>query len=144
MDLSVSSSSWGLGRTAVCDCGTPWTFFLPVFDTDLSKIIEINYKPKIESLKCKIKAWHRRYLTPLGKITVIKSILTPCLNHLFLSLFDQNEKNEINDIFFTFLLETVPTTYASIKHYTKAYTGCNLNATKLLDYALIGACAVIR
>ena len=25
------SSSWGLGRAAVCDCGTPWTFLLPVF-----------------------------------------------------------------------------------------------------------------
>ena len=24
-----SSSSWCLGRAAVCDCGTPWTFFLP-------------------------------------------------------------------------------------------------------------------
>ena len=29
LDLSVSSSSWGLGGTAVCDCGTPWTFLLP-------------------------------------------------------------------------------------------------------------------
>ena len=29
LDLSVSSSSWGLGRAVVCDCGTPWTFFLP-------------------------------------------------------------------------------------------------------------------
>ena len=29
LDLSVSSSSWGLGRDAVCDCGTPWTFLLP-------------------------------------------------------------------------------------------------------------------
>ena len=29
LDLSVSSSSWCLGRTAVCDCGTPWTFLLP-------------------------------------------------------------------------------------------------------------------
>ena len=28
-DLSVSSSSWGLGRAAVCNCGTPWTFLLP-------------------------------------------------------------------------------------------------------------------
>ena len=27
--MSVSSSSWGLGRAAVCDCGTPWTFLLP-------------------------------------------------------------------------------------------------------------------
>ena len=29
--MSVSSSSWGLGRAAVCDCGTPWTFLLPFF-----------------------------------------------------------------------------------------------------------------
>ena len=29
LDLSVSSSSWCLGRAAVCDCGTPWTFLLP-------------------------------------------------------------------------------------------------------------------
>ena len=27
--LSVSSSSWCLGRALVCDCGTPWTFLLP-------------------------------------------------------------------------------------------------------------------
>ena len=31
LDLSVSSTSWGLGRAAVCDCGTPWTFLLPFF-----------------------------------------------------------------------------------------------------------------
>ena len=31
LDLSVSSSSWGLGRAAVCDCGTPWTFLLAFF-----------------------------------------------------------------------------------------------------------------
>ena len=29
LDLSVSSSSCGLGRAAVCDCGTSWTFLLP-------------------------------------------------------------------------------------------------------------------
>ena len=29
--LSVSSSSWCLGRAVVCDCGTPWTFLLPFF-----------------------------------------------------------------------------------------------------------------
>ena len=27
--MSISSSSWGLGRAAVCDCDTPWTFLLP-------------------------------------------------------------------------------------------------------------------
>ena len=29
--LSVSLSSWCLGRAAVCDCGIPWTFLLPFF-----------------------------------------------------------------------------------------------------------------
>ena len=29
--LSVSSSSWCLGRAAVCDCGTTWTFLLPFY-----------------------------------------------------------------------------------------------------------------
>ena len=29
--MSVSSSSWGLGNAAVCDCGTPWTFLLLFF-----------------------------------------------------------------------------------------------------------------
>ena len=31
--LSVSSSSWCLGRAVVCDCGTPWSFLLPFFST---------------------------------------------------------------------------------------------------------------
>ena len=31
LDLSVSSSSWYLGRAAIRDCGTPWTFLLPFF-----------------------------------------------------------------------------------------------------------------
>ena len=31
LDFSISSSSWGLGRAAVCDCGTPWTFLLLFF-----------------------------------------------------------------------------------------------------------------
>ena len=31
LDLSVSSSSWCLGRAVVYDCGTPWTFLLPFF-----------------------------------------------------------------------------------------------------------------
>ena len=29
----ASSSSWGLGRATVCDCGTPWTFLLPFLVT---------------------------------------------------------------------------------------------------------------
>ena len=44
--LSVSSSSWCLGRAAVCNCGTPWTFLLlPSFfskiDFPIGKLLAI-------------------------------------------------------------------------------------------------------
>ena len=41
LDLSVSSSSWGLGRAAVCDCGTPCTFLLPCFSISLQDTLVI-------------------------------------------------------------------------------------------------------
>ena len=30
---------WGLGRAAVCDCGTPWTFLVLFCSTDRSKAV---------------------------------------------------------------------------------------------------------
>ena len=47
------------------------------FDVDLDKIIGINYMDKVAKIKNSIKIWGRRFLTPLGKITVIKSLLLP-------------------------------------------------------------------
>ena len=38
--LSVSSSTWCLGRAAVCNCGTPWSFLLSF----LAKLILITIK----------------------------------------------------------------------------------------------------
>ena len=48
LDLSVSSSSWDLGRAAFCDCGTPWTILLPFLRTMLKRPLE----------ECD-GAWHR-------------------------------------------------------------------------------------
>ena len=52
-----------------------------------------------------IKLWKRRYLTPLGKITVIKTLLLPILNNLFLTLPipSENTIKHINNLFFDFL-----------------------------------------
>ena len=46
LDLSVSSSSWGLGRAAVCDCGTSWTFLLPFFELITLQIRTTNFTRK--------------------------------------------------------------------------------------------------
>ena len=59
---------------------------------------------KIIKIKNLIKLWKRRYFTPLGKITVIKTLLLPILNHLFISLPNpiENEIKEFkNSIFMT-------------------------------------------
>ena len=49
----VSSSFWCLGRAAVCDCGTPWTFLLPFcfLDTVFTLIIHITYSLPYTSLR---------------------------------------------------------------------------------------------
>ena len=72
------------------------------FDVDLNKIQDINYKDKILKITNSIKAWKRRCLTPLGKITVIKTLLLPILNNLFLSLPNPSEQiiKQINNLFF--------------------------------------------
>lgn len=64
---------------------------------------------KFKTLKSKILAWQRRHLTPIGKITVIKTLLIPSLNHLFLSLPNPTDKDlkELQDMFFKFLWDGV-------------------------------------
>ena len=75
------------------------------FNVDLDKIIGINYTDRIVQIKNSIKMWRRRFLTPLGKITVIKSLLLPKLSHLLIALPnpDTETLNNINGIFFDFL-----------------------------------------
>ena len=65
---------------------------------------KINFKEKIQKIRSLIKLWNRRYLTPLGKITVIKTLLLPILNHLFISIPNPSEHiiKELNNFFFLF------------------------------------------
>ena len=52
---------------------------------------KINFEEKIQKIRSLIKLWNRRYLTPLGKITVIKTLPLPILNHLFISIPNPSE-----------------------------------------------------
>ena len=66
----MSSSSWGLGRAAVCDCDTPWTFLLPFL---LSRIPqndgllqeEVNaYEPDVSDKTYEIGALNSNRFSP--------------------------------------------------------------------------------
>ena len=78
-----------------------------IFDTDLTKMLTLKFSERISNMKAKIKYWKRRNLTPLGKITIIKSLLLPSFNHLFLSLPNPEDKilKEMNEIFYNFIWE---------------------------------------
>ena len=58
-----------------------------------------------DKTKNSITHWQRRFLTPLGKISVIKSLLLPKITHLLIALPnpDLNILNEINDVLYDFL-----------------------------------------
>ena len=73
MDLSFSSSSWGLGRAAVCDCGIPWTFLLPFLN--LSKALGPD-------------EFHPR---PLKEFAIE---LGPVFAHLFQTSLDKGENSQ--------------------------------------------------
>ena len=47
--------------------------------------MDLNYNPKIEQIQILLKNWQGRSLTPLGKITVIKSLMLFRITPFFLS-----------------------------------------------------------
>ena len=63
------------------------------FSVNLSEITDMNYGIQIPKVIALIQQWKRRFLTLIGRVTVIKTLLIPKLNHLFISI--PNPKQEI-------------------------------------------------
>jgi hypothetical protein len=58
-----------------------------------------------KKMKGLFKQWNKRNLTPIGKITVVKSLILPVLNHLFIALPNPSIEiiKEIKDMLYTFI-----------------------------------------
>ena len=54
--------------------------------TNLSNIPQINYSKAILKAKRVLNSWRFRYLTPFGKITILKTLILSQFNHLFTSV----------------------------------------------------------
>ena len=78
------------------------------FSCILDTIPEINYNEKIKEIKKEINQWSKRILTPIGRITILKTLLIAKLNHLFIAL--PNPSNEtiinLNRMFFRFIWQS--------------------------------------
>lgn len=55
-------------------------------NSSLNNFTKINFDHKLSLIIKEINNCNKKQLTPLGKITVIKSILLPKLTHLFITL----------------------------------------------------------
>ena len=66
--MSVSSSSWALGKAAVCDCCTPWTFLLPFFQ--ILRQEELTSKTALKLIKLK---YLKELGLPLGSTEIIEN-----------------------------------------------------------------------
>ena len=81
-----------------------------IFSRDLDDMVDLNYKIAYDSIKKILCSWSNRSLTPLGRITVIKSLAMSKLNYYCLTLpnppicFIDN----INKLFYDFIWNGKP------------------------------------
>ena len=84
----------------------PNTFiFLGVkFTVELRNMPDLNYPKKLEVIKRLINQRSKRILTPIGKITIVKSLLISKLIYLFMALQDPQDKfmSELKTLLFKF------------------------------------------
>ena len=75
------------------------------FNVNLREMIVENFDSKIDNIKASLNKWAKRKLTPLGRITVLKTIILPRLVHLLTSLPNPPNKmiEELNTRFFKFV-----------------------------------------
>ena len=101
---------------------------------DLNKIIDINFLAKFKDIENIVKKWNRRVLTPIGKITVLKSLLISKMNHLFFTLPNPSEKliSKLNDVFYSFIWEGYHKVKKSV--ITKDYVEGGLKMLNIENY----------
>ena len=87
------------------------------FKRSISNITEENLEKKVMLLQNDIAQWKRRHITPIGKITVIKSLLLSKLVHLFLVLPNPSLVyiKKIEKMFYSFLWNNKPDRIKRIK-----------------------------
>ena len=89
---------------------TEFTILGIKFSCNLDLIIDINFREKIAQIEQEIKQWSKRILTPLGRITILKTLLVAKLNHLFIALLNPSDEmiKKLNALFYNFIWQSKP------------------------------------
>ena len=104
------------------------------FHVDLQTMITLNFDKKLETLIKVLSSWKRRNLTPIGKITVIKTLLISIFNHLFITLPNPSKEflKTINTLLFDFVWNGKSKVKNSI--LVKEYNQGGLNMTNIESF----------
>ena len=79
------------------------------FNVDLAKMPETNLNSALNKAETQLKNWNVRRLSPIGKITVLKSLILSKFIHIFLVLpVPENFIRKLNTLFFQFLWNNKP------------------------------------
>ena len=99
-----SNTKYMIDRNFVWDPGT-FKVLGVTFSTNSKDICKLNYDGKINELKRDIARWKKRPLTPLGKITLIKTLFLSKLTYLFINIPDPSPQflKEVDELFLRFL-----------------------------------------
>ena len=62
------------------------------FSVNTEIIMDINYQDKLLEMKRVMTQWKKRHLTPLGKITVMKTLILPKITYLLINLPDPPQR----------------------------------------------------
>ena len=92
-------------------------------------MIPLNYDKYIKQTNEIIKHWNKRYLTPLGKITMIKTFIFSKFIHLFTTLPSPGPKitDSINKMIYKFLWDNKPDNVArKLTIHTNLNGGLNM------------------
>jgi len=80
------------------------------FHANLDNMFDLNFAPKLKKLKEILRIWSTRDLTPIGKITIVKSLALSQLIFLFSVLTNPPDQfiKEVNSVIFNFIWSGKP------------------------------------
>ena len=115
------------------------------FSVDLNEMSQLNYPKVIQSIERLLTKWNQRYLTPLGKITVIKTLALSKLNYLFMALPSPSNKTikALVATFFKFVWNGKPDKVKR-NNMVKCYTSGGLNMIDLENFLYASKLTWIR
>ena len=141
----IKIGAWGDNRTTLCeDLNLDWSQeFVSLGITynidNFENISDINIELKIKEIQKLIFLWNARYLTPYGKIAVIKSLMISKITHVLLSLPTPSTETfkNLENMFKTFLWNNKnPKFRKEILETLPNLGGLKLTNLKIFDSAL--------